>query len=279
MTTSKILPLTILLDIDGTLIGDITPQVVLYDIVEKIRSAGIRGMVSKVKHDKETFQSKLTDGIIRPYFKSFFQQLSGHGVEFFIYTASEKKWAEHLIKNVEQALGIQFNRPLFTRGNCKLINSEYMKSIRHVRPAIIKTLNRKYKAKFTDTQNRIMAIDNKRVYLPEDMKYMVHCNTYKYNIPENIPAFVKKPMYDKFAHVVNNVLTTYYPTFKEFKTYIRFEKQFYTFYVQQLSDSISTRGECKTDTLFKTIMSLFLHKHISIFNDNTISYINNKLSK
>jgi hypothetical protein len=280
MVDPKLLPLTILLDIDGTLIGDITPQVILYELLERLKIVAKQRMqknINKFNMDMESLQSKLQDGVIRPHFKSFFKELMSHGVEIFIYTASEKKWAEFLIKNVEQCSGVKFNRPLFTRNNCKAMRGELMKSINSVKPAIVKSLNRKYNAKFTDCKNRIMAIDNKPVYVQEDLPYLVLCKTYKYRVPENIPAVIKKDVYEKYASDINYVINMYHKGFKEFKNYLRFEKQFYFQYIDSLSNSIDIREECHSDNLFKIIMSCILHKNIQVFNDNAITYINNKL--
>lgn len=279
MTSSKVLPLTILLDIDGTLIGDITPQVILFEILERLKYTlkTQHGKPLRMSIDSTALQSKLQDGIIRPHFKNYFNDLKSHGVETFIYTASEKKWAEFLIKNIEQCMGVKFNRPIFTRNNCKIIKGEYMKSISYVRPSIIKSLNKKYGAKFTDTKNRIMAIDNKIVYVYEDLPYLVSCKTYKYRIPENIPTIIKKDVYEKHFKDINAVLNIYHKNFKEFRNYMRFEKQFYFHYIDSLSNTIEMRDECQSDIFFKIVGACITHKNMQVFNDNAVTYINNKL--
>jgi hypothetical protein len=218
------------------------------------------------------------DGIIRPYFKSFFKELSDHGVEIFIYTASEKKWAEFIVKQIEISVGIKFNRPLFTRNNCQYTGGEYMKKIGFVKPMVLKSLNKKYNTRFSsDFRNRIIAIDNRRVYFPEDEKYLVLCNTYKYKIPENIPCIIRKPVFERYHNVINNMLSHYFINYKNTSNYMKFEKQFYYQYIDALSFSIKTKDESLSDTLFKAVKTFILSKNIKTFSSETVYHINNKI--
>lgn len=269
ITTS---PLIILLDIDGTLIGDITPQVVMYEIIKSIRKR------SKLPYNIKQLHDKLRSGIIRPYFKEFFNELKEYGVEIFIYTASEKTWAEYIVKHIEIATGVKFNRPLFTRNDCEVINGEYKKSISKVRPMITRSLTKKYgKIDPSKFNNMIMPIDNNPVYYGEEAKNLLLCDTYNFNIPENIPAVINKELFEIHGSLVMSILSGYYPKLKFTKNFMKFERQFYYKYVDDLNNSIKQRDSSHSDNLFKTIKNFIIYKKISSFNEGIVKYLNSKI--
>jgi hypothetical protein len=261
-------PLVILLDIDGTLIGDISPQVVMYELKKRL----------KLPYSARNLHDQLNNGIIRPNFNAFFNDLKDHGVEFFIYTASEKKWAEHIVKQIETTTGVKFNRPLFTRNNCLLVNGEYKKSITHVLPSVIKCLTNKYNNLTTASlRNMVMAIDNNNVYNTSDRKNLLLCDTYQYSSPENVPCFVNKMLFDQHHSVVMSILSSYYPYMKYTTNYMKFEKQYYIHYIQMLDKSLKLKGTSSLDTLFKTIRNFIVGKNVLTFNENVVQYLNTKL--
>ena len=272
-------PPVILLDIDGTLIGDITPQVVLYDLMNRIKQTkGLKS--SKPQMSVKDLQDKLREGIVRPYFKTFIHEMYSHGVEVFIYTASEKKWAEFLIKNIEVAYNIKFNRPLFTRNNCKLEHGEYLKNVTTVLPQITKCLNKKYNAHFkpNDIRNNVMLVDNNNVYVKTDTDKLVLCTTYKYSCPENICAYFNRSNYDMFSSHIHETLVSHIPGYKPYKNFMRFERQFYQAYVDALHKTISNKEACASDMLFKTLTWCIVSKNIKAFTKNNIKYINWKIN-
>jgi hydroxymethylpyrimidine pyrophosphatase-like HAD family hydrolase len=261
-------PLVILLDIDGTLIGDISPQVIMYELKKRL----------KLPYNAKNLHEQLNSGIIRPHFKSFFNDLKDYGVEFFIYTASEKKWAEHIVKQIEATSGVKFNRPLFTRNNCQLVNGEYKKSIAHVLPSVVKCLKKKYNnLTVASLRNMVMAIDNNNVYSSVDRKNLVLCDTYPYSSPENIPLYINRSLFDKHSSVIMNLLSSYYPSIKYTTSYMKFEKQYYIYYVQMLDKTLKLKSVTSLDTLFKTIRNFIINKNISTFNENVVQYLNTKL--
>lgn len=262
------IPLVVLLDIDGTLIGDITPQVIMYELKQR----------AKLPYNNKLLQEKLRNGIIRPNFKLFFNDLRAHGIEFFIYTSSEKKWAEHIVKQIELSSDVKFNRPIFARNYCHVVNGDYKKSISAVKPAIIKTLKKKYDGINSNSlKNMIMAIDNNTVYEGGDKKNLLLCDTYNYSIPENLPLTINKNVFEKNHSTVMNILLAYFPKLKVTSNYMKFEKQFYTEYVNTLSNTLKEKQHSVYDILFKTIRNFIIGKNISTFNENVVQYLNNKL--
>jgi len=271
-------PLVILLDIDGTLIGDITPQVVMYELANRIKQSQHK-VQPKPQLSTQELQDKLREGIVRPHFKTFMNEMHNAGVEVFIYTASEKKWAEFLVKNIELAYKVKFPRPLFTRNHCTIKNGECVKKISTVLPYVVKTLNRKYAAKFTpaDFANNIMIVDNNNVYHKDDQDKMVLCGTYKYRCPENIASQFTRSSYNIYSPYIHDVMVSYLDNYKPMKSFVRFEKQFYTDYVSSITNVISQRDECMNDSLFKIITWCIVNKNLKSFTKNNIKYINWKL--
>ncbi len=264
-------PLVILLDIDGTLIGDITPQVLMYELSNRLK-----GQI-RLQNMNKNVQDKLRNGIVRPHFKQFFTDLSYYGVEFFIYTASEKKWAEYIVKQIESAYNIKFNRPIFTRNNCEVTNREYKKSIASIKPALYKCLKKKYPSlKVDDLKNKIMAIDNNQVYNSQESKQLLHCTTYDYSLPENIVLNVNKNIFEKHTNMINSILMSYFSGFKYTTNYLRFEKQFYFKYIDDLTVALR-KGQDDQDALFKTVRNFIVNKKIKTFNENVVQYLNNKV--
>jgi hypothetical protein len=266
-------PLVILLDIDGTLIGDITSQITHYEIVQSIKKAK-----GRVPYNIKSLQAKLKDGIVRPYFKSFFEDLRSYGVEIFIYTASQKQWAEFIIKQIEYAYNIKFNRPIFTRNNCKYINNDHIKSVKFVQPSVFKTLKRKYPAiTVDDIKNNIIAIDNRKVY-DNDAK-LVLCPTYNHLVPENIPAFITPQLFITYSKDIYDIMGKYYSSrqFIPTSNYMKFERQFYQIYLDQLSNCSKSRPLVKYDLLFKLIRDIIITKKMSSFSQKNIAYINAKV--
>ena len=176
MSFDEQFPVIIVLDIDGTLIGDITPQITLYDLYTTLRT-------KELKMNMKDFMYKLKAGVIRPYLGKFMKKLhfsyTGN-IEYFIYTSAEKKWVHFLIPQIEKVIGIKFNKPLFTRDNCTLRNGEYKKNLDSVLPKIVKTLTKKYGKMNTESvRDRIMVIDNNgSVYDDKDKPYVLVCPTY-----------------------------------------------------------------------------------------------------
>jgi hypothetical protein len=120
----------LILDLDNTIIGDITYQALSYNLGERLKATENtltynRNTINKII----SLNYKKNTGIIRPNFIKFFNfiKLKIPNILIFIYTASTKEWANKEILWIEKNNKIKFNRPLFTRENCKLQNNLYNK--------------------------------------------------------------------------------------------------------------------------------------------------------
>ena len=196
-------PRILLLDMDGTMIGKITPQVCEYEVI-------LTTDEKKLKSMKADLVERLKQGIIRPYLASLCRLVAAGeltNVELFVYTASETRWAHFLIPCIEEALGFRFNRPFFTRDHCVAVGSEYKKAFELVAPAVFRKLRGKYAlANFRQTADNMALIDNNPtvlLYPNIDGRKTVKCPTYNfayyYDVLARLPAHT---VHESFAELV-----------------------------------------------------------------------------
>ena len=153
--------MAIVLDIDGTIIGNIATQRTIYSLLSG------KYEISKIP--------------LRPHFLEFVKSVPK--AELFIYTASVPDWAETLISYIEKEYGITFNRPLFTRPNTIWTGNEYQKTLKNIMPVIKNTMCNKHKEDFN-----VLIVDNTNFYAPEDLPFLITCPTYN----NTVRAYIKK---------------------------------------------------------------------------------------
>lgn len=166
-------PFVFILDLDGTIIGDCLYQTILYNIEIILKKNKV-----KTKKDDMLINSYKPDSkLVRPYFKYFYSTMKKMYPNslFYIYTASEKKWATKEISIIEKTHKIKFNRPLFTRTDC-IIDSygQYRKSVNNILPKIIKA-NKELEI----NKNNILVVDNNDVFIDYKSNFLL-CPTYDY---------------------------------------------------------------------------------------------------
>jgi hypothetical protein len=216
------------LDLDGTIVGNVATQAFMFDLVQKLKTVHC-----KIKLDKTELQHKLKNGLVRPYFDRFIAVVKKYNpeTEFFVYTASAKPWANYLIKNIEQAFHIEFNRPIFTRDQCVYFDGEYKKSIHKVMPMIAKSLKKKLGTH--DLKYKIHMIDNTNVFPKSEQPLLLLCPTYRWQVPENIPVIITQKIYEKHPSIIIPVLRRFL-NISENATYTDFQRVYYTWYVSIL---------------------------------------------
>lgn len=269
-------PLIIIIDIDGTIIGDIRPQVLLYEINYAIKKIDKK---FNILNNKD-FDNKLEKGIIRPYFAKCLKKLKeqNDNIEYFIYTASDKKWATFLVPHIEKIIDIKINRPIFTREHCDSINNSLQKSLTKVTPSIIKTLKKKYKSlNKNNIENHILIIENAHVYESKDISKIIICPTYDYKYPENIPAIITENIFNKYSQIIIKNINKYI-SLPSINDYIEFQRLYYTYYIQYISSSSKSNNIQLNDKFFLYLSNIIIYKHISIFTPNNIKYISNKIN-
>lgn len=255
-------PQIVILDIDGTILGDVSPQILLYEL-SKIKELNI-------KITKKFIINRLKQGIIRKGFKSFIK--NSKNIEFFIYTAADHRWAIFIVKCIEEVLNITFNKPIFSRNNCLIINNNLKKDINVIKEKIILSLSKKYNKPIS--LENIMMIDNtKDVYNTYNDNLLV-CNTYNYRVIENLPFYIEEKLYDKYYKNINEIINLYYPMNITTTNYFDFQKQFYRYYIKYL-DYIK-KNNIK-DNFFEILQNIIYNKRIYEFNLKSIDYIRNNI--
>lgn len=189
-------PYVILIDLDGTIQGDVTPQLREYNLIKNL----------KLKTSlKKSHRNDYIRGLLRPYFTDFIKLIKTKydgKVELFIYTASDKVWAHHVVPIIESIIGFKFNRPLFTREHCVIGTSDKTKSIKYVKAHVSKSLQLTEQA----LADRIFLIDNNHVL--EETQRLIKCYTYDkaifVNILRNIPDTVIQKRFSEIGDFLLN---------------------------------------------------------------------------
>ena len=215
-----------------------------------------------MKFDTKAFQEKLRTGnIIRPGFLEFVRWAQSQDHLIFVYTASERIWANFVISNIEKALHIKLERPIFTRANCSLQGGVYRKNTRHLMPAIIKAL--KARAPHSQTPPaaqsiRMTIIDNLNTYHAMDQPNLVVCPNYNFMYPENIAASISQKQFQAASAYINAVLEKYIPGYHATNDYWTFQKRLSVAYLHLIADM--HQQEATTDN-FWGVLTTFMKAH------------------
>lgn len=270
-------PYVFILDIDGTMIGDISPQIMLYELCLGLRD-------KHFKMNIKAFENKLSNGLIRPYFDIFLKKMTEtfhNKCEFFIYTSAERQWTLFLIPHIERILKIKFNRPLFTRDNCQLINGDYKKSLNSILPKISIVLQKKYgKLDKSILKEKLLIIDNNSsVYEEVDQKHLISCPTYDYKIPENIPLYISNSIFNLYQQQIIKILSRNIPQIVIANNYNKFQIEFYKFYVIFLQTIQKNNDLFIKDNYFNYLSNVITYKGITKFTYKTVLYLQLKMGK
>lgn len=271
----NITPLVILLDLDGTIIGNISPQVCEYELISMY-------CPSKLKQFKLNLQTQFHQGLLRPSFTSFLDALKYkfENVEFFVYTASESKWAHLVIGCIENLYGIKLNRPIFNRNHCLQTESSLKKSPRSLLPQIRKALKMKYSDEKLRGLNKILMIDNLNVLMNSEDEHLILCPTYEFTCYYDVLRLINEDTLQANYMDITKVLNTYglFPYVSPETPYSY--EVFKAIYFDSLSKKIkgTIRGNSKQDTFWKLLSDLMVKKLESV-NDKVVQYINNKIQQ
>jgi len=183
------LPFVFIIDIDGTMVGNVEFQVQQYSMYSTLKKHGFKPIK---QHDIPPAYHPNAK-LVRPGFGQFIkaiQKFYNDNIYFFIYTASEGVWANTEIAWIEKTHGIKFSRPIFTRKDC-IVDSAgtYRKSVARVFPRILRIVakNKKLtnKEKHHIIENNLLIIDNNAVYTDRGDKLLL-CPDYNYAVFENL---------------------------------------------------------------------------------------------
>lgn len=248
----KLEPFVILIDLDGTIQGNVIPQIKEKELIDFVNNVLLNRKKYKVQYQDNLLYRDMRKGLIRPYIQSALSEIKKKhsNVEFFIYTASSDEWANFLLPKINRFLfGLKriINKPYFTRKHC--IPNGY-KSISVVKPLIKKSLNKKYpNAKF----NNIFLIDNNHVLHPNESHRLLHCPTYDTTVL-NCPL----------RALNKSIIDTYYADLafflyrKKVNSVDEFLKLYYNQSVNMFIDTDNYNTKFKQDKYWSKVKDIFL---------------------
>ena len=102
-------PPVMLIDIDNTIIGNITPQIIEYSYISSLEKS--KEFYRRRKDFIERLKDHLsTTGLMRPGFADFCLTCKDNGIPILLYTASEDKWAKFLMPRIQAAVNVILER-------------------------------------------------------------------------------------------------------------------------------------------------------------------------
>lgn len=268
------LPIVILIDIDGTLIGDITPQVCEWEIINRFDK-------QKVKLFKKHLIDQLKDGLLRPGFSTFVDQvkLSYPNAEFFLYTASEAKWAGFLVPCIEYVSGVKFQRPIFTRQQCIKDDGDCKKSIAKIAPTMYKKIKDKYNVSLQDMMANTILIDNTKVLLKAEERRLLLCPTYSHVILRDVTKLLDYDIIKNNYQTIANIMIQYnmFPNREDRETSLTTFMALTYKHLYQLISHVSGKKCVETDNFWYLLGSLFTKYDINSFRDALVKGFNEKI--
>jgi len=272
MTTDSSSPLVFILDLDGTIIGDCAYQAILFNIENILKSNSIKAKADSMLLDSYKPESKL----IRPYFKYFILTIKKHfpNALFYIYTASEKSWAEKEIKLIEKTHGFKFNRPLFTREDC-IVDSfgNYRKSVKKILPRIVKG-NKKVKIQ----PNKILVIDNNAVFIDYASNFL-QCPSYNHLLFCSIWDRVKKEylrimeIYQIISNLINTNKIFKIPEHSIKPTNGKLLEQHHKWLYKKHKKINILNKKYANDIFWKTLAMAIIDKKMTSFEKQNVEYL------
>jgi len=275
MTTTE--PYVFILDLDGTIIGDCSYQVILYNLEELCKKNKIKTKADNILLDSYKPNSKL----MRPFFKYFISYIKKHYPNslFYVYTASEKVWAHKEISMIEKTHGFKFNRPIFTRDDCIPDSfGGYRKSVKKILPKIIKS-----NKKISINNDRILVIDNNDTFIDFKSNFLL-CSTYNYVLFCDVWERMRKE-YMKVVEiysVVKNLIDTNkickYCKPSSLIDSKQLENRHKWLYKKHKKINTANKKYI-TDNFWKNLAHAIVDKNVTTFDKSNVEYLQKMVSK
>lgn len=274
------LPFIFILDWDQTVIGKCDFQVQQYTLHNSLKKIGFKSKKQHVIPPAFYPNSKL----IRPGFGQFIKTLKEHyngNVHFFIYTASQKQWANEEIAWVEKTHGIHFERPIFTRDDCIVdAGGNYRKTLARIFPRILRAVSKKKNFSKRDKhyilENQTLIIDNNAVYTDRTDKLLL-CPDYNYAVFENllhgIPLESRNhPDIQKLIYsLVNQGLLC--PLNDKDEDGMRMLTRQYKWLASKCEAISQLNAVSENDEFFKHLRRLIIENKLNVFNSSVVKQL------
>ena len=272
------LPFIFIFDIDETIIGNITQQILEWQLLSIIDNS----LISKFDITED-----LNNGMLRPNFKEFIDFINKKykNVEIFVYTNSSFQWATYgIIPNIQKTINNKINKPYFTRND----SNSSQKLLGNLYDSIIEQLISKYPSLKLDKnkefvfKNQLVFIDDIKDNLKDYPQKQILCPAYNYiDIYDIKNRLINK--YDiKEAAFDNEIVFNFFE--EERLSFYNKKGSIYQQdkYFQELLELILLRKKEVLnieDTFFKSLLTIMDEEKTMKLDDNIIKNINEKLNK
>ena len=181
------IPIIFVIDWDGTIAGKVDFQSHRYSMQLLLKKYGYKASSQQPPTAFYPDQGLIRPGLVE--WMGAMQQMYQNNCYFFIYTASERKWATQEVGWIERTHGIKFARPLFCRDDCLVDGSgNYKKSLAKIFPRVCRVVAKRTPLTNREKQymldKRTLAIDNSNVFNETDKCLL--CPTYGYAFYEDL---------------------------------------------------------------------------------------------
>jgi hypothetical protein len=230
-------PIVFLLDFDGTMQGNIRPQIEEFNLITNLNKIILNS--KKIKYNTEFLVNDMVSGLMRPDLKrSLIKMKQRHpNIEFYIYTASQDEWANFILPKFCHYLNDKLpliNKPFFTRKHCE---SDGTKSIKRVKRMIETNLHSKYRNKYDSKLEieSIYLIDNNFVLPKKELSHLVYCPTYDFKMSIDLLRTIDKTLVLKYYKEIAAMLFEN----PDFSNHVEFMYRYY----EQLHTQMKTDHE------------------------------------
>ena len=261
-------PFVFLLDLDGTMQGNVLPQLDEYELNEAMCAYDKR-----VRYSVNQLLSDMARGLIRPHLRKALVDIKAkHSeVEFFVYTASSDPWAKFLLPKIMRFLFKSNDRmivnPTFlTRSDCLPTG---MKSLAKVRPKVARALRAKYPHA---TFKHMYLVDNSFVLNEQEAARLIHCPTYDYKVV-NCPLrnFSPQVLERHFMHL--SMLLLREPS----KSKLHFIQKYYNRAFKEFVETDANNARYANDTYWLRFRGVFMRYRA--LTDHNIAAVAEKLKE
>lgn len=201
-------PFVYVIDIDGTLVGDVTYEVCEWEILQRYEP-------KKLKAFRAKLIDHLREGLMRPFISDFLTMMkqANDNTEFFVYTASDDKWAQFFVPCIETACGCKFSRPIFTRKHCLSMDKSLKKSLVKISNQVWTKLKPKYGGSLfknaAHVSEHMLLIDNNKVLIEKETRKGIICPSYEHNIIYDVLRNIDERVLHENTYGIMQVLAKY----------------------------------------------------------------------
>lgn len=264
MTTaaSSKIPLVCVLDIDGTLVGDVRYDVAEWDLLQRIGAAPAQ------RAFRSEFIKRLEQGLLRPHLSDFIVYMKSLpiGCEFFIYTASDDDWAKFIVPCIETAARVKFERPVFSRQHCIPVRARrsndvmLYKSLDKISPVICNKLRPRYpRVSPKAVKQGIFLVDNNEVLVPGERHRCIQCPTYNFLPVRNILTLLTHQQVAAHVNTITRVLKHHglVPASSTMNQAIVYYNELLAVYRSQLHTILQENQSARSDVYWLALMNVF----------------------